>query len=62
MQDPGIASDKQRAINAAVVVVSFAATGERDALLLQMAQAPPLAIDDTRARRPAVEREQQVGQ
>lgn len=50
MHDPSISSDKQRAINEAVVVVSFAATGQRSALSLQMVQAlPVIAIDDARA-------------
>jgi hypothetical protein len=50
MQDPSISSGKQRGINAAVVVVSFTATGQRSALLSQIVQAPfVLAVDDTRA-------------
>jgi len=51
MQDPSISSENQQCgINAALVVGSFAATGQRSALLLQIAQAlSVLAIDDTRA-------------
>jgi hypothetical protein len=50
MQDPSISSGSQCGINATMVVVSFTATGQRSALLLQIAQAlSVLAIDDTRA-------------
>jgi hypothetical protein len=50
MHDPSISGEKQRAINKAVVVVSFAATWQRSALSLQMLQALPVsAIDDARA-------------
>jgi len=50
MQDPSISSGNQCGINAAVVFVSFAAIGQRSALLLQIAQAlSVLAINDTRA-------------
>jgi hypothetical protein len=52
VQEPSISGgeDTKPAINAAVVVVSFTATGQRGALVLQMAQAlPVLAIDNTRA-------------
>jgi hypothetical protein len=48
--DPSISGDKQPAINAAVVIV-FAITGQRGALVSQMAQAlPTLAMDHTRAQ------------
>jgi hypothetical protein len=50
MQDPSISGGNQCGINAAVVVVSFAAIKQWNALLLQIAQAlSVLAIDDTRA-------------
>jgi hypothetical protein len=51
MQDPSISSGKQCGINAAVIVQSFAATGQRSALLLQIAQALfVLAIDHARTK------------
>jgi hypothetical protein len=50
MQEPSISGGHQSGINAAVLVVSFTATGQRCALLSQIAQALfVLAIDDTRA-------------
>jgi len=50
MQDPSISGDNKRAINEAVIVICFAATRKRGALLSQMAQAlPVLAIDHARA-------------
>jgi hypothetical protein len=51
MHDPSSSGKGQNpAINVAVVVISFASTGQRGALVLQMAQAlSVLAIDDTRA-------------
>lgn len=46
MQDTSISGEKQRAIEAAVVV-AFAATGQRGTLALQMVQAlPGLGVDD----------------
>jgi hypothetical protein len=50
MQDPSISGDKQRAINEAVIVIAFTASGMRGAMLMQMTQAlPVLAIDHARA-------------
>ena len=51
MQEPTISSGSQCGINAAVLVVSFAATGQRSALLSQIEQALfVLAVEDTRAK------------
>jgi hypothetical protein len=54
MDDPSIPGEKQTTINPAVIIACFAAAGLRGALLLQIAQAPPvLAIDRcTGTRRP----------
>jgi hypothetical protein len=52
MQDPNIydGEGSNPGINVPVVAVSFATTGQRRALAMQMAQAlPVLAIDDPRA-------------
>jgi hypothetical protein len=50
MHDPSISREKHPPIKAAVVIVFFAATRQRAALLLQMAQAlPVLAINDAGA-------------